>query len=33
VSQHARAPIVQLVDPEYTVLVKLDKRRVPGLRG
>ncbi len=29
VSQLARAPIVQLVDPEYTVLVKLEKRRVP----
>jgi acetamidase/formamidase len=29
VSQTARAPIVQLVDPEYTVLVKIDKRRVP----
>ena len=29
VSQLARAPIVQLVDPEYTVLVKIDKRRVP----
>ncbi len=32
VSQNARAPIVQLVDPEYTVMVKLDKRRVPGRR-
>ena len=30
VSQNARAPIVQFVDPEYTVLVKIDKRRVPG---
>ena len=30
VSQTARAPIVQLVDPEYTVLVKIDKRRVPA---
>jgi amidase len=29
VSQVARAPIVQLVDPEYTVLVKIDKGRVP----
>jgi acetamidase/formamidase len=29
VSQTARAPIVQLVDPEYTVLVKIDKRVVP----
>jgi acetamidase/formamidase len=30
VSQLARAPIVQLVDPEYTVLVKIEKRHVPG---
>jgi acetamidase/formamidase len=30
VSQLARAPIVQLVDPEYTVLVKMDKRRLPS---
>jgi acetamidase/formamidase len=30
VSQVARAPIIQLVDPEYTVLVKIDKRRVPA---
>ena len=29
VSQLARAPIVQLVDPEYTVLVKIEKARVP----
>src|SRR5437867_3936556 len=29
VSQAARAPIIQLVDPEYTVLVKIDKSRVP----
>jgi acetamidase/formamidase len=29
VSQNARAPIIQLVDPEYTVLVKIDKRRLP----
>ena len=29
VSQLARAPIIQLVDPEYTVLVKIDKARVP----
>ena len=28
VSQNSRAPIVQLVDPEYTVLVKLEKARV-----
>jgi acetamidase/formamidase len=30
VSQVARAPIIQLVDPEYTVLVKIDKAKVPG---
>jgi len=30
VSQAARAPIIQLVDPEYTVLVKIDKARVPA---
>jgi acetamidase/formamidase len=30
VSQNARAPIIQLVDPEYTVLVKIEKQRVPG---
>ncbi len=29
VSQAARAPIVQLVDPEYTVLVKVEKARLP----
>ena len=29
VSQNARAPIVQLVDPEYTVLVKLEKKQLP----
>lgn len=29
VSQVARVPIVQLVDPEDTVLVKIEKRRVP----
>ena len=29
VSQNARAPIIQLVDPEYTVLVKLARRRLP----
>jgi acetamidase/formamidase len=32
VSQNAKAPIIQLVDPEYTVLVKLDKTRLPRLR-
>jgi acetamidase/formamidase len=30
VSQNARAPVIQLVDPEYTMLVKLEKDRVPG---
>jgi len=29
VSQNARAPIIQLVDPEYTVLVKIGKKRLP----
>jgi amidase len=29
VSQAARAPVVQLVDPEYTVLVKVPKRLLP----
>ncbi|HYM23389.1 MAG TPA: acetamidase/formamidase family protein, partial [Vicinamibacterales bacterium] len=29
VSQLTRAPIIQLVDPEYTVLVKVQKSRVP----
>jgi acetamidase/formamidase len=29
VSQLARAPIVQLVDPEYTVLVKIEKAHLP----
>lgn len=33
VSQNARAPIIQLVDPEYTVLVAVEKARVPGRRG
>jgi len=28
VSQFAKAPIVQLVDPEYTVLVKIEKSRL-----
>ncbi|HEX7546923.1 MAG TPA: acetamidase/formamidase family protein [Gemmatimonadaceae bacterium] len=30
VSQNAKAPVIQLVDPEYTMLVKLEKGRVPG---
>ena len=29
VSQEARAPIVQMVDPEYTVMVKIEKKRLP----
>ena len=29
VSQNSRAPIIQLVDPEYTVLVRIEKARVP----
>ncbi|HZR22050.1 MAG TPA: acetamidase/formamidase family protein [Vicinamibacterales bacterium] len=33
VSQLARAPIIQLVDPEYTVLVKIDKRQIPRASG
>ena len=28
VSQNAKAPIIQLVDPEYTVLVKIAKHRL-----
>jgi acetamidase/formamidase len=30
VSQNARAPVIQLVDPEYTMLVTLEKSRVPA---
>lgn len=30
VSQNARAPIVELVDPESTVLVKIPKSRLPA---
>ena len=29
VSQAARAPIVEIVDPQYTVLVKIEKSRLP----
>ncbi len=32
VSQASRAPIVQLVDPQYTVLVKIEKSRLPKPR-
>jgi len=31
VAQNTKASIVQLVDPEYTVLVRLEKNRLPGL--
>jgi acetamidase/formamidase len=30
VSQNSKAPIIQLVDPEYTVLVKIAKNRLPA---
>ena len=33
VSQNARAPIVQFVDPQYTVLVKIPKTRLPHRTG
>ncbi len=29
VAQNVKAPIIQLVDPEYTMIVKLEKKRVP----
>jgi acetamidase/formamidase len=29
VSQNAKAPIVQMVDPEYTVMVKIEKKGLP----
>jgi hypothetical protein len=29
VSQNSKAPIIQLVDPEYTAMVKIAKSRVP----
>jgi acetamidase/formamidase len=29
VSQNAKAPVTEMVDPEYTVLVKIEKRRLP----
>ncbi|HUJ14488.1 MAG TPA: acetamidase/formamidase family protein [Thermoanaerobaculia bacterium] len=29
VSQNAKAPLTEMVDPEYTVLVKIDKKRLP----
>ncbi len=33
VSQNARAPIVQMVDPEYTALVKIPKKSLPKPEG
>jgi acetamidase/formamidase len=30
VSQAARAPLVEMVDPQYTVLVKIPKNRLPS---
>jgi acetamidase/formamidase len=30
VAQNTRATIIQLVDPEYTVLVRMDKKRLPA---
>ena len=32
VSQNARAPSSEIVDPEYTVLVKIPKARLPTKR-
>jgi acetamidase/formamidase len=32
VSQNAKAPVVEMVDPEYTVLVKIPKSRLPATR-
>ena len=29
VSQNAKAAVTELVDPEYTVLVKIEKKRLP----
>jgi len=29
VSQNAKAPLIEMVDPEYTVLVKIEKKRLP----
>jgi hypothetical protein len=30
VSQNARSPIIQIVDPNYTVLVKIPKKALPS---
>jgi acetamidase/formamidase len=30
VSQNAKVPIVEMVDPEYTVMVKIEKKRLPA---
>ncbi len=32
VSQNAKTPVVEMVDPEYTVLVKIEKKRLPSPR-
>ena len=32
VSQNAKAPIFEIVDPKYTVLVKIPKSRLPARR-
>ena len=29
VSQNAKASIVEMVDPEYTVMVKIERKRLP----
>ena len=33
VSQNARAPVIQIVDPNYTVMVKIEKSRLPTRSG
>jgi acetamidase/formamidase len=33
VSQNAKTPIVEMVDPEYTVMVKIEKKRLPIRAG
>ena len=29
-AQNAKAPFIQMMDPEYTVMVKIEKSKVPG---
>jgi acetamidase/formamidase len=29
VSQNAKTPVVEMVDPEYMVMVKIEKKRLP----